>query len=79
MHKNKFVASSVYQKNVVDHMEELELELCEELSEEEMMMVRGGRIKLREWSKEELLEMFDLDGDGVISEEESYGGVYVRR
>ena len=37
---------SVYQKNVVDHMEELELELCEELSEEEMMMVRGGMINL---------------------------------
>lgn len=45
MHKNKIVASSVYQKNVVDHMEELELKICEELSEEEMMMVRGGRIK----------------------------------
>jgi hypothetical protein len=27
-------------------MEELELELCEELSEEEMMMVRGGMINL---------------------------------
>ncbi len=40
------VASSVYQKNVVDHREgtkELkELELCEELSEEEMMRVVGG-------------------------------------
>jgi hypothetical protein len=41
------VASSVYQKNVVDHKEgtkELkELELCEELSEEEMMRVVGGK------------------------------------
>ncbi len=43
----KFVASNVNQKNVVDHMEETkklkELELCEELSEEEMMMVTGGK------------------------------------
>jgi hypothetical protein len=44
---NKFVASNVYQKNLVNHMEGSkklkELELCEELSEEEMMRVVGGK------------------------------------
>jgi hypothetical protein len=44
---NKFVAPSVYQKNVVDHMEGTkklkELELCEELSEEEMIGIVGGK------------------------------------
>ena len=40
---NKFVALSVYQKNVVDRLEIKELELVEELSdEEEMMKVVGG-------------------------------------
>lgn len=37
---NKLVASNVYQKHVVDQMEELEL--CEELSDCELMMVVGG-------------------------------------
>ncbi|MEW6496397.1 MAG: hypothetical protein AB1589_28315 [Cyanobacteriota bacterium] len=42
MHNNKFVASSVNQKNVSSHIEIKELELVEELSEEEMMRVGGG-------------------------------------
>lgn len=41
----EFVSSSVYQSNVVDHMEELELEL-HELSEEECERVVGGSVSV---------------------------------